>query len=83
MLVVWAIGSALATPKEALLPKKEVVGLIGLPDMALSTEAHYIRHRSLSDLCEVFGLGPALLPYFPSDYIYAPPSYLRSQGEIR
>jgi len=84
LLAVWALASWYLAPKVVeVSQKRAAVALLTMPDIALSTEAHFIRHRSLSDLCEVFGLGPALLPYFPSDFIYAPPPYLRSKGEIR
>jgi hypothetical protein len=52
-------------------------------DTSISTEAHFIRHRSQTDLFEVFGIGPGFLPYFPSDFVYAPPVYLNAKGEIR
>jgi len=52
-------------------------------DLSLSTESHFIRHRSQTDLVEVFGMGPGLLPYFPSDFVYAPPPYLNAKDEIR
>ncbi len=63
--------------------KREVVKIITLPDLALSTEAHCIRHRSITTLYEVFGFGPALLPYFPSEFVYAPPPYLHADQEMR
>ena len=63
--------------------KEKVVKLLQQPDGSMSTEAHCIRHRSLTDLTEVFGYGPALLPYFPSDFLYAPPPYLHARGEMR
>ena len=58
-------------------------GAVYTTDTALSTEAAFIRHRSLADLADVFGQGPGLLPYFPSDYVYAPPPYLRALEELR
>ncbi len=64
-----------------LAQKRDVVKALTMPDLSISTEAHFIRHRSITDLCEVFGLGPSLLPYFPSDFVYAPPLYLNAKGE--
>lgn len=79
-----AIGeySYIYTKKRGIMTKKEAVAILKMPDLATSTEAHFIRHRSVSDLFEVFGMGPSLLPYFPSDYTYAPPSYLNAGGKI-
>jgi len=62
--------------------KQEIVKILKMPDLAISTEAHYIRNRSITDLFEVFGLGPSLLPYFPSEYIYTPPPYLNAGDYI-
>ncbi len=54
-----------------------------LPDLALSTEALFIRHRSHSVLSDAFGLGPSLLPFFPSDFTYAPAPFTHALQEIR
>ena len=54
-----------------------------LPDLGLSTEALFIRHRSHSVLSDAFGLGPSLFPFFPSDFTYAPPPFAHALQEIR
>ena len=56
-------------PKERAM-KEDLVALVGLPDISFSTETHYARHRSLSDLFSYFGDSPELLDYFPSSFIY-------------
>jgi hypothetical protein len=58
-------------------------GLVFTTDTALVTEAQCIRHRSSTDLFAVFGQGPGLLLYFPSDFAYAPAPYLRALEELR
>ncbi|MDD3343133.1 MAG: hypothetical protein PHR87_06120 [Sulfurospirillaceae bacterium] len=50
--------------------KNTFVSLVGLPDLALVTEAHYVRHRSLSDVFTFFSDSPELLEYFPSTFVY-------------
>jgi len=50
--------------------KEELVALVGLPDLALVSEAHYVRHRSLSDVFSYFNESPELLEYFPSTFVY-------------
>lgn len=51
--------------------KQEIfVSLVGLPDISLVSEAHYVRHRSLSDVFSYFGDSPELLEYFPSTFVY-------------
>ncbi|WP_281951276.1 hypothetical protein [Nitrosophilus kaiyonis] len=76
-------GIFLYSKKIDIKTKKESVKVITMPDLAISTEAHFIRHRSITDLFEVFGLGPSLLPYFPSEFIYHPPKYLNAKEEIK
>ena len=50
--------------------KEEFIALVGLPDLALVSEAHYVRHRSLSDVFSYFNESPELLEYFPSTFVY-------------
>jgi len=50
--------------------KNSFVSLVGLPDLALSNSAHFIRHRSYSDTFSLFSNGPELLEYFPSTFVY-------------
>ncbi|NPA03370.1 MAG: hypothetical protein GXO61_00750 [Epsilonproteobacteria bacterium] len=82
-LILLGLVVVLGFKTPPLQPKKRAVALITLPDLAISTEAHFIRHRTLSTLFDVFGISPSLPPYFPSDFVYAPPPYLRANGEIR
>ena len=50
--------------------KEELVALVGLPDLALVSETHYVRHHSLSDVFSYFNESPELLEYFPSTFVY-------------
>ena len=50
--------------------KNSFVSLVGLPDLALSNSAHFVRHRSYSDTFSLFSNGPELLEYFPSTFTY-------------
>ncbi len=50
--------------------KIEFVKLTGLPDLAISTETHYVRHRSLSDTFSIFSNSPTLSENFPSTFVY-------------
>jgi hypothetical protein len=62
--------------------KYAAVRLIGLPDLALSTEARYIRHRSLSDFHSLFSEEGTLPEYFPSAFTYALPPYQHADTRI-
>ena len=50
--------------------KNAFVKVVGLPDLAISNSANFIRHRSLSDTFALFSNGPELLEYFPSTFTY-------------
>ena len=52
--------------------KKLFVKTIGLPDLAISTEAKYIRHRSLTSIGDIFSENPESIEYFPTTFVYAP-----------
>ena len=49
----------------------EFVSIVGLPDLAISTEATFIRHRSMSDLFSIYKDDGSLREYFPSTYVYS------------
>lgn len=54
--------------------KQNFVKISQLPDLALANEAHFVRHRSLSDVFSIFANSPELLEYFPSTFVYKYPS---------
>jgi hypothetical protein len=56
--------------------KNEFVKYTGLTDLSLSTEAGFIRHRSLSFLNQVFFISPEVRNIFPSDFVYQPSNIL-------
>mgnify|MGYP006909096037 CR=1 FL=1 len=58
-----------AVSKSQIEAKKEFVSLLGLPDLAISTEATFIRHRSLSSTFEIYKDDGILREYFPSSFI--------------
>ncbi len=51
--------------------RKEFVAFSGLPDLAISTEATYVRHRSMSDIFSIYKDDGSLREYFPSTYAYS------------
>lgn len=54
--------------KKDLQEKKILISSLGLPDLAISTEAMFIRHRSLSDIFAIFKESPELREYFPTTF---------------
>ena len=51
--------------------KESLVAFIGLPDLAISTEATFVRHRSMSDMFSIYKDDGSLREYFPSTYVYS------------
>lgn len=49
--------------------KKEFVALTKLPDLAISTEATFIRHRSLASVFDIYKDDGTLFEYFPSSFV--------------
>ena len=56
---------------ELYAKKNNFVKKTGLPDLAISTEATYIRHRSMSDMFSIYKDDGSLREYFPSTYAYS------------
>lgn len=67
---VFYFSSAHALSPEKITQKETLSELVGLPDLALVNEAHYVRHRSLSGVFAYFNESPELLEYFPSTFVY-------------
>lgn len=59
-----------ALTPEKIASKEALSAIVGLPDLALVNEAHYVRHRSLSSVFAYFNESPELLEYFPSTFVY-------------
>jgi len=48
--------------------KYQLVKTVGLPDLAISTEANFIRHRSLASMFDIYKDDPDIRVYFPSSF---------------
>ena len=82
LMVMWGVGMGLLVGEYLFYnhfysmsdsekaQKKHFSALVGLPDSALVSEAHYVRHRSLSTPFAFFSESPSLLEYFPSTFVY-------------
>ncbi len=85
-ILFWVVVAGAMVVTIALLPTKNInvedIKRIKQPDCAMSTEAHFIRYRSLANVAEVFGFEPTLLSYFVSDFCYAPAPYMHARGKI-
>lgn len=70
MQVVY-LNNTKAINKDMLNKKETFIHICGLPDLAISTEASYVRHRSLSDLFSIYKDDGNLREYFPSTFAYS------------
>ncbi|WP_300369251.1 hypothetical protein [Hydrogenimonas sp.] len=57
---------------EGTKERSTFVRWVRLPDLSVSTEARFIRFRSLADVYSPFNESPELLDYFPASFTYAP-----------
>ena len=69
LAVVSVLNVFKTTSKKTIENKNLFIQVVGLPDLAISTEARYIRHRSLSDINSIFSDGPEHTEYAPSTFI--------------
>ena len=72
---VEATHALVTAPREAarLQSAAQLVGALGLSDLALFTEARYTRHPALADLATAFQDNPLSFEHFPSGSLIAPP----------
>ena len=68
-VIVTILDINYTTNGKTTVKKNLFVQTIGLPDLAISTEARYIRHRSLSDINSIFSDGPEHIEYAPTTFI--------------
>ncbi|MFZ1289707.1 MAG: hypothetical protein WAR79_06440 [Melioribacteraceae bacterium] len=50
--------------------KRKAVSLVKLPDLTLTTETIWIRHRSIANIFSIFPEDGTLLDYYPSSFVY-------------
>jgi hypothetical protein len=59
-----------------------MISVLGLSDLAISTEARYIRHLSLADIFSAFQDTPGGLDFLPSGSFFPPPEHIGLPGGI-
>jgi hypothetical protein len=67
-------NSQLSVFKQSLPAQQQLVNKYGLTDLALSTEARYTRHPSLTDPMAPFMDHPGSMEHFPSGSFVLPPA---------
>lgn len=63
VLEVAYVSTTKSMNKEMLEKKIDFVRLTTLPDLALSSESHYVRHRSVSDFFSIYKEDGSLREY--------------------
>jgi len=58
----------LSIKKQDFSNKKSLLKTVKLTDLAISTEANYIRHRSLTTIFDIYKDDPDIRVYFPSTF---------------
>jgi len=56
--------------EKLIIQKQKAVSIIGLPDLALATEAVWLRHRSIGNVFSIFPEDGSLLDYYPASFVY-------------
>ena len=65
-----------------MLSKKQTfVNICQLPDLAISTEATFVRHRTMSDVFSIYKDDSSLREYFTSTYTYAHSHIINGQTD--
>ncbi len=65
------IESIRGLTKEAIKNKRDFIRIVKSQDLAISTESFYIRHRTLSNISDIYREDSSLREYFPSTFIYS------------
>jgi hypothetical protein len=71
VFIVVYLQNTKSTTKQSLDKKLTFLKHSTLPDLAISTEASYVRHRSLSNVFSVYKDDGNLREYFPSTFTYS------------
>ena len=74
--------STKTTSKDMFNKKIAFVNLCKLPDLAISTEATYIRHRSLSDIFSIYRDDGTLREYFPTTFVISHSHIINKKDNI-
>ena len=72
-----------STTQERLNKKLTFLKYSTLPDLAISTEASYVRHRSLSNIFSVYKDDGNLREYFPSTFTYSHSHIMNNTSKVK
>ena len=61
--------------EEPLKLRRQFQKAVGLPNLAITSAARYLRHYSITDLATPFQDYPASLDHFPAGFAFGPPDF--------
>jgi len=67
---------------QALPIRGQFQKVIGLPNLAVTSAARYLRHYSIADLTTPFQDYPTSLDHFPAGFVFTPPDYSNMPSPI-
>lgn len=70
IIQILYLSTTKSITNETLNKKKIFVKTVGLPDLAICTDANYIRHRSLADIFSIYKDDGNLREYLPATFVY-------------
>ena len=72
----------LVETEQGLKLRRQFQKAVGLPNLAITSAARYLRHYSIADLTTPFQDYPASLDHFPAGFAFAPPDYSNMPSPI-
>jgi len=61
--------------EQQLKLRRQFQKAVGLPNLAITSAARYLRHYSITDLTTPFQDYPASLDHFPAGFAFVPPDF--------
>jgi len=68
--------------EQQLKLRRQFQKAVGLPNLAITSAARYLRHYSITDLTTPFQDYPASLDHFPAGFAFVPPDYSNMPSPI-
>ena len=81
-LEYWDCHIRLQRGQHELRTRRTFQKAVGLPNLAITTAARYLRHYSISVLATPFQDYPASMDHFPAGFAFAVPDYSGTPSSI-
>ncbi len=81
-LEYWDLQTRLQRARCELRTRRKFQKAVGLPNLAITTAARYLRHYSISVLATPFQDYPASMDHFPAGFAFAAPDYVGTPSSV-